>query len=1073
MSASKRPDPPTIAQSRRATKKAKFKTIETPDRIPQNSVVREVDRMSLTSSDKGHVIFKSTRRSIYLTPDDLFSDSALENITNDALETIMQDLPVDEAENAEETVSAKQKRERVEQRASNKVREWIPLRAQTLEELLLYEYGPADITEDLLCPRCRTNKAAEWTGKTYVRASLRDQGLVVQLGHNGSECPNPSQKTRRLVVVDITGIHEVDVRFCECMCPNTRKYEREWVQVFRRGWFPATTHKPATAFTLRLLEAFHETNFQGKISLYDYWRSLERITDNSGTRPTLNRYKQFSHVVRLWRHLVMLKRAGRAHDPAGIEMTEPGSLAVECPACPHPGKNLPVGWESAPAGIRWLYTLFLMLDANFRAKCKARGLDDYELGPGWSYFVEETKYQAHLKRHGAQKEQDNQCSAEHSAIVNVNVKRDGYIASGVGAVLCARHALVRKNGVGDTQNGEKYANMDYLFFSTLIGVIIIILLVSYDIACQWNRNLLSRMASFPVDMWIDLSRTTLRFAIPKKHFRVHGANHSRYSFNFLPFVGRTYGEGIESHWSHMNPVALSAREMSPGVRHEHLNDHWGTSFLKALHEARTMHAKQRRAFQEYSTTFGESVLAQWESMVKTWEGDMSKPDPYEEPTTRLSQNAVRRQLATEEAAEKEAGILPVGLELEEQQRVLGLIKVSPNSDKSAAEFQEKQMVIKRRINLWQAIQDIHMPQVAPLRAGTAAVPSSPQSPSPTLSAPSTTTSTSSMSASSTSSGTLPEASVMPTTPAKAEDIKLFLPSALPASLQKLDSLTSLCEKERRLRLAQLSDALEDIRRLRRVLTGITEFKRLNVSNAGQRANTRIRGLYARFEAKLRRSVLRYRAARLAMEALDASGEWAQRFKELRDEDISGPGREDEASEGRHTMSWIWLASPGPSSESPTNEMNPGEFAESMRVEWMRFRARVERWGEEEQLLVEEMRRVLEYFEHKARWWREQSGRRADVPVKLERALAVYAEKQALVFDGLRTHCASLWVPYLKQLGSLPVWAQPFADHKTAQQRRNMILRQIPMSLLQDESSMSSSSDADSSSDSESDSDGDE
>ncbi|KAI0696131.1 hypothetical protein C8T65DRAFT_583713 [Cerioporus squamosus] len=535
----------------------------------------------------------------------------------------------------------------------NKVREWIPLRAQTLDELLLYENGPGGITEDSICPRCCKNKAVvwctecegrtlccpdcivvehqhlllhrleQWTDKTYIRASLHDQGLVVQLGHNGSECPNPSHTTGRLVVVDITGIHEVNVRFCECMCLTTRKYVREWVQALRRGWFPATTHQPATAFTLRLLEVFHETNFQSKISLYDYWRSLERITDNSGTRPTL----QFSHVVRLWRHLVMLKRAGRAHDPAGIEATEPGGLAVECLACPHPGKNLPVGWESAPAGTRWLYTLFLMLDANFRAKCKARGLDNYEVGSGWSYFVKEKKYQEHLKRHGVQKE-DNKCSAEHSAIVNANIKHDGYIASGVGAVLCARHALVRKNGVGDTQNGEKYANMDYLFFSTLVGVVIIILLISYDIACQWNRNLLSRMANFPVDMWIDLSRTTLRFAIPKKHSRIHGANHSRYSFNFLPFVGRTYGEGIESHWSHMNPIALSAREMSPGVRHEHLNDHWGawnwqkiirfgTSFLKALHKARTMHAKQRRAFQEYSSTFGESVLAEWESLVKT------------------------------------------------------------------------------------------------------------------------------------------------------------------------------------------------------------------------------------------------------------------------------------------------------------------------------------------------------------------------------------------------------------------------------------------------------------------------
>lgn len=43
----------------------------------------------------------------------------------------------------------------------------------------------------------------------------------------------------------------------------------------------------------------------------------------------------------------MLKRAGRGQDPAGASATGQGELAVECPACPHPGRNLPEGWESA------------------------------------------------------------------------------------------------------------------------------------------------------------------------------------------------------------------------------------------------------------------------------------------------------------------------------------------------------------------------------------------------------------------------------------------------------------------------------------------------------------------------------------------------------------------------------------------------------------------------------------------------------------------------------------------------------------------------------------------------------
>ena len=44
---------------------------------------------------------------------------------------------------------------------------------------------------------------------------------------------------------------------------------------------------------------------------------------------------------------MMLKRAGCGHDPEGIGNTPPGSLTVECPACPHLGQNLPENWRDA------------------------------------------------------------------------------------------------------------------------------------------------------------------------------------------------------------------------------------------------------------------------------------------------------------------------------------------------------------------------------------------------------------------------------------------------------------------------------------------------------------------------------------------------------------------------------------------------------------------------------------------------------------------------------------------------------------------------------------------------------
>jgi hypothetical protein len=57
------------------------------------------------------------------------------------------------------------------------------------------------------------------------------------------------------------------------------------------------------------------------------------------------RYDELSHAIRWYKHLHMLKRAGRGHDPNGVEATRFGALAIESPAAPHPGKNLPVGWE--------------------------------------------------------------------------------------------------------------------------------------------------------------------------------------------------------------------------------------------------------------------------------------------------------------------------------------------------------------------------------------------------------------------------------------------------------------------------------------------------------------------------------------------------------------------------------------------------------------------------------------------------------------------------------------------------------------------------------------------------------
>lgn len=55
-----------------------------------------------------------------------------------------------------------------------------------------------------------------------------------------------------------------------------------------------------------------------------------------------------SRCVRQWRHLKDLKRGAAGHTTTPIDELDGGALAVECPACPHPGRNLPTGWDIAP-----------------------------------------------------------------------------------------------------------------------------------------------------------------------------------------------------------------------------------------------------------------------------------------------------------------------------------------------------------------------------------------------------------------------------------------------------------------------------------------------------------------------------------------------------------------------------------------------------------------------------------------------------------------------------------------------------------------------------------------------------
>jgi hypothetical protein len=120
--------------------------------------------------------------------------------------------------------------------------------------------------------------------------------------------------------------------------------------------------------------------------------------------------------------------------------------------------------------------------------------------------------------------------------------------------------------------------MDYIFMSAVLAAGILTLVASYDIACQWIKNLWTRMERLPEHLRLQVPLSNVIAKIPKFHFDSHSKkNHAQYSFAFTGGAGRTDGEGIERQWADMKGGAAQTIEMGPGGRHNTLDDFCGFS----------------------------------------------------------------------------------------------------------------------------------------------------------------------------------------------------------------------------------------------------------------------------------------------------------------------------------------------------------------------------------------------------------------------------------------------------------------------------------------------------------------
>lgn len=57
-------------------------------------------------------------------------------------------------------------------------------------------------------------------------------------------------------------------------------------ELLQLRWWPTTVHKPSTAVTFACLDLFLALTTQGKLNMYDFYKSLTHLTDNMGIMDT-------------------------------------------------------------------------------------------------------------------------------------------------------------------------------------------------------------------------------------------------------------------------------------------------------------------------------------------------------------------------------------------------------------------------------------------------------------------------------------------------------------------------------------------------------------------------------------------------------------------------------------------------------------------------------------------------------------------------------------------------------------------------------------------------------------------
>ncbi|KLO04261.1 hypothetical protein SCHPADRAFT_840849 [Schizopora paradoxa] len=721
--------------------------------------------------------------------------------------------------------------------------------------------------------------AERWNGLFFDKLSQAGIGRIIHLGHTGEPCPSNTLPNGplHLDVVTLNGVHGCEVMYCECA-----KADDHWEQLMEVGLFPATLGKPCTAFSFALLKHFDILSSASKLSAMDYVTTLRRATNNAFPEDVPDFYNAFRRIMRVWRAIQINKRAGVFH---GMARDNDFNLAVQCPACPQPGTNMPLKFSiSSSDKDRHKYTLFLSLDGNFKQQLKIKNCDPEDVELFVAFFSKKENVDAYIEMTTGDVEKST-CANLKANNLQSQLKFVSMVVSGVVSCKCARHDMYQPGATVDLKKGESFAYTDFALRQALRRYEHYPNIVcSYDIACQYSKKVSSRFRTYFPECEETVSN--IRFYVPK----LHGHGHTEdcqylFSLDYASNIGRTHGERIESGWAEGNQAGPSTREMNAGHRHETLSCYYNdwnfqlairlAPFLaKKLVEARTYYDEKASMFRRITKAMGVARLREWKKLDTTpyiQNGTVYSHAAHITPITVPSMDSIEERLQHADnniqaacALNKPAHFITVGMRLEVRQVALKAktLRWDASTQRVTTEIAVERQKIRAEIDTWRKDQSVYMPDSLDL-ATEARYP---------------------------------------------EDERLFLPSHIPSSHRNTDWFDDLARFERELRRGQAEDALSNLRLALKYKDSLLN-KRRQVAY-GNRNRTRASLLLGRVGDLVRHRAAIYRRAREALISLGMEENDTQfpvlDQKDVRLKIVYG---EKELGSGKYTGSWIWGEGP--------------------------------------------------------------------------------------------------------------------------------------------------------------------